>query len=546
MLNPTNEIRDRAGYKKIQKCAEFSREVWDCDFTWVDTCCIDKTSSSELSESINSMYAWYRDSHICFAYLEDFHGENITQLAREMIHKHTRWFTRGWTLQELIAPEEVIFFSASWKRIGNKQWHLPILESITGIDQSILKTRKLQDVSVAERMKWVACRKTTRKEDLAYCMLGIFEVNMPLIYGEADKAFLRLQHEIMRNSDDVTIFLWSSSEKHPSTYRGALARHPIEFVRSTAPKAPMYVLDEPFQMTNKGLQITTPLTKLDQMAPDDIMFLAKDPHYTSLFLLSFDQRGPQHRIVTHHVVLRKIKVEKHQYIRVYPGFQFIAARQVPTTQPEPTRAIEKTIMIVGRLTLSEVDVYGIVPCRGLRITEMIHIQRSKYANGSVREFKSKPKVSSIGDTYLEDSSELEALYCSDEDRQQLQLPRLPLSNRPYKSILLRYQGQCAKVQLFILDTWRLRASGLDKAAFRDAVLQAVRNGHYPPRTPTFISNDSRPEGLRFLTGTANLRENQEINERVGTEEVYAKFSWTTSDDSVFLDVALTTTHTNCK
>ncbi|KAK1851775.1 Vegetative incompatibility protein HET-E-1-like protein 3 [Colletotrichum chrysophilum] len=108
MLNPTDEIRGRAGYKEIQKCAEISRKIWDCDFTWVDTCCIDKTSSSELSESINSMYAWYRDSYICFAYLEDFHDENISQVSQK-----TRWFTRGWTLQELLAPEEVIFFSAS-------------------------------------------------------------------------------------------------------------------------------------------------------------------------------------------------------------------------------------------------------------------------------------------------------------------------------------------------------------------------------------------------------------------------------------------------
>ncbi|KAH0430255.1 het and ankyrin domain protein [Colletotrichum camelliae] len=290
MLNPTDEIRGRTGYQKIQKCAEISREVWSCDFTWVDTCCIDKTSSSELSESINSMYVWYRDSYICFAYLEDFHGENIDQLSQEIRHKTTRWFTRGWTLQEFIAPEEVIFFSASWKRIGNKKWHLPILESITGIDQSILRMDNLQDVSVAEKMKWIGNRQTTKKEDLAYCMLGIFDVNMPLLYGEGDKAFTRLQEEIMRHSDDVTIFLWKSLDKHPYVYRGALARHPIEFSLSTAPKTPMYALDEPYRMTNKGLQITTPLTELDRVASEHVAFLAEDPQYRSLFLLSLDER----------------------------------------------------------------------------------------------------------------------------------------------------------------------------------------------------------------------------------------------------------------
>ncbi|WYZ42675.1 hypothetical protein EsH8_VI_000374 [Colletotrichum jinshuiense] len=112
MLNPTHKVKSSRGYQKIRACAKVSRDMW-YDYTWVDTCCINKTSSAELSESINSMYAWYRQAGVCLAYLEDFHGDRMSQVTNK-----NRWFTRGWTLQELIAPSEVVFYSASWERFG--------------------------------------------------------------------------------------------------------------------------------------------------------------------------------------------------------------------------------------------------------------------------------------------------------------------------------------------------------------------------------------------------------------------------------------------
>ncbi|KAF4893100.1 Vegetative incompatibility protein HET-E-1 [Colletotrichum fructicola] len=484
MLNPTDEIRGRAGYKKIQKCAEISRKIWDCDFTWVDTCCIDKTSSSELSESINSMYAWYRDSYICFAYLEDFHDVNISQVSQK-----TRWFTRGWTLQELLAPEEVIFFSASWKRIGNKKSHLPSLESITGIDQSILKMNKLQGVSVAKKMKWVANRTTTKKEDLAYCMLGIFGVILPLLYGEGDKAFTRLQEEIMRNSEDVTLFLWISLNENAGYSRGALAHHPNEFADSTAPNTPMNVLDEPYQMTNKGLQITTPLMELDHVDPVHVSFLKEDPFRSSLFLLSFDQHDPKEGIITHHVVLRKVKDAKDHYVRAYPHFQFVAPRKAPTTWPRNRRPREQTIIIVERLSLSNID--WVLPCEGFEITEVIYNPAIKFLNPAVSELKLTHEL--VQTTSSADNGVIEALYSSHHAR------RGPGSPNPsLRHILLRYEQQHARIHMFIFYDLRAKVSEIGGTISIDSLPQAVRKQHYPSGIGGLISSSSKR--LSFFYG----------------------------------------------
>ncbi|OLN97215.1 Vegetative incompatibility protein HET-E-1-like protein 3 [Colletotrichum chlorophyti] len=186
MLNIKDEVRSLEGYEKISACAEISRAM-GYDYTWVDTCCIDKTSSAELSEAINSMFAWYQNSGVCLVYLEDFHWDGMSYVTR----KH-RWFTRGWTLQELIAPRHVEFYSASWTRFGDKRTDWRGLHRLTSIDPTVLRTGHTEGMSVAEKMRWAAHRTTTRIEDMAYCLLGIFGVNLPLIYGEGEKAFQRL------------------------------------------------------------------------------------------------------------------------------------------------------------------------------------------------------------------------------------------------------------------------------------------------------------------------------------------------------------------
>ncbi|KAH3987156.1 hypothetical protein HBH64_013200 [Parastagonospora nodorum] len=198
------EIYRRKGYKKIQSCCKQALKD-GFEWAWIDTCCIDKTSTAELSEAINSMFRWYRKARACYAFLADLH--EITQLAS------SRWFTRGWTLQELVAPSTVWFYDSNWEFLGSKEDLRKELEEITGIDIDVLANGSIGSISIARRMSWAAKRQTTRIEDQAYSLLGIFDVNMPLLYGEGKKAFRRLQEEIMKISDDQSLFAWGLPDK---------------------------------------------------------------------------------------------------------------------------------------------------------------------------------------------------------------------------------------------------------------------------------------------------------------------------------------------
>ncbi|KAM7192503.1 Heterokaryon incompatibility protein (HET) domain containing protein [Naviculisporaceae sp. PSN 640] len=205
---------NKNGYTKIvQSCALLGAEKANQKFMWIDTCCIDKSSSAELSESINSMFNWYRDATVCYAYLEDVSGTDSMEAFRG-----SRWFKRGWTLQELIAPVHVEFLSKEWKSLGSRRDLASEISNITSIDARLLLRTSLHldfglhDFSVATRMSWAAGRKTTRVEDVAYCLMGIFNINMPLLYGEGQKAFLRLQEEIVKAYNDQSILAWHSED----------------------------------------------------------------------------------------------------------------------------------------------------------------------------------------------------------------------------------------------------------------------------------------------------------------------------------------------
>ncbi|KAF7547413.1 hypothetical protein G7Z17_g7756 [Cylindrodendrum hubeiense] len=207
--------KSKAGYLKIQKtCNEAKKRC--LNYVWIDTCCIDKTSSAELSEAINSMFRWYEAAEVCFAYLDDV--PPATGKAHDLFEA-SRWFTRGWTLQELLAPQNLDFFASDWTFIANRKDIASRVCTITGIHEVYLvdsvhatRTGLLQKASIAERMSWASQRMTTREEDIAYSLLGIFGVNMPLIYGEGMKAFLRLQEEIMRSAFDPTLLCWDAEE----------------------------------------------------------------------------------------------------------------------------------------------------------------------------------------------------------------------------------------------------------------------------------------------------------------------------------------------
>lgn len=180
------------GHKKLQFCAvQAARD--GLLYFWVDTCCIDKTSSAELSEAINSMYKWYEQATKCYVYLPDVSARR----EWEATFQQSEWFERGWTLQELIAPHVVEFFSVEGQKLGDKESLLKHLQQITGISIEALQGKSPSKISEQERFSWTVGRRTTVDEDVVYCLLGIFGVHMPLIYGEGQqKARARLRREI--------------------------------------------------------------------------------------------------------------------------------------------------------------------------------------------------------------------------------------------------------------------------------------------------------------------------------------------------------------
>jgi hypothetical protein len=194
------DISYKAGFMKIRNCCQQALEHM-LRYAWVDTCCIDKTSSAEISEAINSMFRWYSEAEVCYAFLEDIELEDTPSLVQSLDLSGSRWFTRGWTLQELLAPRKIIFYSASWQRIGTRKGLATHLSHITGIATFFLVTggiQRLRFAGIAQRMSWAAQRNTTRVEDTAYSLLGIFEISMPLLYGEGMRAFMRLQEELLK------------------------------------------------------------------------------------------------------------------------------------------------------------------------------------------------------------------------------------------------------------------------------------------------------------------------------------------------------------
>ncbi|KAH9942150.1 HET-domain-containing protein [Epithele typhae] len=187
-------------------------EDYGYHWAWADTCCIDKTSSAELTEAINSMFRYYQLADLCFVYLHDVTFSRRTRDLSTRING-SRWHKRGWTLQELIAPKMVVFMSAEWRRIGTKYELARNLQIATGIPESVLRLEAdVTDVSIAARMAWASGRETTRVEDEAYCLFGLFGVNLPPLYGEGRNAFYRLQEEIMRTSVDVSLVAWGRGE----------------------------------------------------------------------------------------------------------------------------------------------------------------------------------------------------------------------------------------------------------------------------------------------------------------------------------------------
>lgn len=286
----TETVQYKYGWRKIDHCCRQAQKD-SLEFVWVDTCCIDKSSSAELQEAINSMFHWYEMSTECYVFLGDFErpsgyststGDDSQVQSADAApsrlpgtaetslpgFKNARWFRRGWTLQELLAPESVRFFDSQWREFGDKVSLRVQLAEITRISEEILLAtvmgarQAMSGVSVAQRMSWASSRVTTRIEDTAYCLLGIFDVNMPLIYGEGPKAFQRLQEEIMKISADQSLLAWGFGCKNSSLWgvSTALALSPADFagcnnVVAWGPSRP----GDSFFMTQRGLSLNLPV-----------------------------------------------------------------------------------------------------------------------------------------------------------------------------------------------------------------------------------------------------------------------------------------------
>ena len=267
--------KEGPGLTKVKNCCKLASSE-GYEWVWIDTCCIDKKSSAEVSEAVNAMYRWYEKADKCYAYLFD------VKANKPETFRQSSWFTRGWTLQELIAPMKLLFYDAEWLSIGSKTTLVAEVTAVTGIDQGILRKPSLlrmpRGACIARKMYWASARQTSVPEDKAYCLLGLFDINMPLLYGEgAEKAFLRLQKELLSTTTDETIFAWTPSASGRgllaselmefASGRGLLASEPRDFAASHDVK--IFDPDEigarlPWAMTNMGFQFTlTPRTWCD-------------------------------------------------------------------------------------------------------------------------------------------------------------------------------------------------------------------------------------------------------------------------------------------
>jgi hypothetical protein len=203
LVNGTAE--NKRGFQKLRFCGSQAKDD-DLQYFWVDTCCINKSDTTELTTAINSMFRWYQYAARCYVYLSDVSVRSqdgqFVHVEWESAFCNSRWFTRGWTLQELLAPKVVDFYSRDRIRLGDKHSLGQQIVGTTGIAIDALRGRPLSQFSIEERFSWTEKRQTTMEEDQAYCLLGIFGVFLPLIYGEGlSNAIRRLRKEIKESMD---------------------------------------------------------------------------------------------------------------------------------------------------------------------------------------------------------------------------------------------------------------------------------------------------------------------------------------------------------
>lgn len=339
-------VMQKPGYKKIEACcAQAERDGFE--YVWIDTCCIDKRSSAELSEAINSMYHWYRDCTVCYAYLADV-PNNASPAIRDQKFKASRWFTRGWTLQELIAPLDLEFYGDEWHlkgqkaSLGTKRSLQALISDITQIPERGLLSSGIQqqNYSIAQIMSWASKRTTTGKEDRAYSMLGLFNVNMPSLYGEGDRAFIRLQEEIMKASTDETIFAWKIDVGNPHSLnvQGLLAISPDYFAESGGITTRTHsVRGIPYTVTNRGLRLEMMLPEASNV-PETSTFQSHYTEFDKVYLSVLNCIETQTEKMVG-IILARLgqKKEEGKFIRIHSkGLVYISSKNYTPSERDRT------------------------------------------------------------------------------------------------------------------------------------------------------------------------------------------------------------------
>jgi hypothetical protein len=295
------------------------------------------------------MFKWYANSCVCYALLEDVEKpkERYNPTSNTKFYENTsksRWYDRGWTLQELIAPQTVEFYDKNWTFLGSRADLCTALTNITGVSRRLLsKERKVTEYSIAARMSYASHRKTTRKEDMAYCLLGIMDVNMPLLYGEgANRAFLRLQHEIIKNNDDHSIFAWKDPQKSFWKWTGLLAPSPEYFTECNGFRRFQSSRDSDVQTNGGRMRLWLPKLPLTEVAsaqnrPTDVV-----GEYLFLLDCNTEKSGED-------VAIRMMRIHENEYVRVDSGEFYV----LPRMKPEFLRSVMTRISVPQALGARE-------------------------------------------------------------------------------------------------------------------------------------------------------------------------------------------------
>jgi Heterokaryon incompatibility protein (HET) len=323
----------------LQKVKEFCLRAGYLGFQWlwIDTACVDRSSSAELSEAINSMFSWFRQSQACIVYLGDVeYVEDIEEQEKKI--RQSQWMRRSWTLQELIAPQDVRFYAANWMQIGTKESLLPLLSEVTQVDKAVLEDAEhLSNFSIGRIMSWAANCVVSRVEDTAYSLLGLFGVNMPIYYGEGQKAFTRLQEKIFKRSDDASLFAWQSPTSSHQ-YRGLFSISPHEFAHfATQPKTTPLRINGDVYFSHGGVTIESDFGVIGGAEQDLVLMLSggkpsEDRPYIGIVFHDCDGRFVRSaaQLILSHLDLpkraRKIRILHEVDLRTSSGFAKDLAR----------------------------------------------------------------------------------------------------------------------------------------------------------------------------------------------------------------------------